>query len=690
MNRSLLVALALLVALSGALLGQPTLTSISPTQTTAGAAAFTMTLNGTGFVGGTVTVNFRGSVLTPLTTASTQVTVQITSALIAVPGTADVSVTVSPLNQAPLTSGSRPFTINSAPAIATTSPLPSGVLGSPYFQTLAATGGTPSLIWSVVSGALPPGLTLSLGSGAITGTPTTPGAYRFTARVTDAQGFFAERTFDLRIVQSGTTQGPDGTVGVAYSATLVATSGTGPWSWAITSGQLPPGLTLNSGNGIVSGIPTTAGISTFVAQWADSQGLIFPNTFSIAIVAPTLTITTSSPLPNATAGSAYSQAFAVTGGISPYTWSISSGTPPSGLTLSAAGVLSGTPTQSGAFSFTVRVDASGAFATKAFSLTVNVAALTITTASPLPNGVAGTAYSQTFAATGGISPYTWSVPQGGLQTGLALSGAGLLSGTPAQGGASNFTVSVADASGLIATKVFTLTVTVPSATVSITGLTDTVNPAQQTAFDVQLGAAYPLTITGTIILTFRPNAIYPSDDPAIQFSAGGRTLTFTIPAGQISAFPTTSPSVQTGTVAGQIDMTLSNIFAGGQNITPANLPVRSMTIARTAPKINSVQVVKGGKGFSIVVTGFSPPRQVVQADFTFSPAAGANLDTAHVTVIVDPAFTIWYTGTSSPEYGSQFTYTQPFSVQGNVSDIGSVSVTLAHSTGTSTAVSATF
>jgi hypothetical protein len=277
-----------------------------------------------------------------------------------------------------------------------------------------------------------------------------------------------------------------------------------------------------------------------------------------------------------------------------------------------------------------------------------------------------------------------------LQTGLALSGAGLLSGTPTQGGTSNFTMNVADASGLIATKVFTLTVTVPSATVSVTGLTDTVNPAQQPAFDVQLTAAYPLTITGTLTLIFRPNAVYPSDDPAIQFSAGGRTLNFTIPAGQLSAFPTNPPSVQTGTVAGQIDLYVVSLFAGGQNITPANLPVRSMTIARLAPKINSVQVVKGGKGFSIVVAGFSTPRQVVQADFTFTAAAGANFDTAHVTVIVDPAFTIWYTGASSPQFGSQFTYTQPFTVQGNVSDIGSVSVTLAHSTGTSAAVSATF
>ena len=153
------------------------------------------------------------------------------------------------------------------------------------------------------------------------------------------------------------------------------------------------------------------------------------------------------------------------------------------------------------------------------------------------------------------------------------------------------------------------------------GLTDTVTPAQQPTFDVQLSAAYPLTITGTVTLTFTPNAVNAADDPAIQFSGGGRTLNFTIPAGQTSAFPTTLPSIQTGTVAGEIDLTLS-YFAGGQNITPANPPVRSMTIARAAPKINSVQVVKVAGGFNVLVTGYSTPRQVTQAVFTFTPQPG--------------------------------------------------------------------
>jgi hypothetical protein len=482
---------------------------------------------------------------------------------------------------------------------------------------------------------------------------------------------------------------PPATVGSFYSVSLAASGGTPPYrNWRVVEGALPGGLTL-SVNGALSGTPTSAGTSMAQISVDDSGNQSATGIFYLTVNVPPMTIATNSPLPGATAGTPYSQTFTATGGVSPYTWS-STGALPTGLTLSAAGGLSGTPTQGGTFNFTVRVaDSSGSFTTKAFSLTVTAAALAIATNPSLPSGTTGLAYSQELAATGGIPPYTWSVPTGALQTGLTLSSAGLLSGTPTQGGTSNFTVSVADASGSIATRAFTLTVGVPQTTVSTTGLSDFVGPAEQPSFDVQLSAAYPLTITGTVTLTFTPDAVYSSDDPAIQFSTGGRTMDFTIPAGQISAFPTALPSIQTGTVAGRINLAL-NYFAGGQNITPANQLARVITIARSAPKITSVELEEVDGGFKVLVTGYSPPRRVIQADFAFTPAAGRGLKTTYVTVIVDTDFATWYSGTASPEYGSIFLYTQPFEVHGNLSDIGSVSVTLAHATGTSTAVSASF
>ena len=225
--------------------------------------------------------------------------------------------------------------------------------------------------------------------------------------------------------------------------------------------------------------------------------------------------------------------------------------------------------------------------------------------------------------------------------------------------------------------------------IAVTGLTDTVSPAQQPTLDVQLNSAYPLTITGTIELGFTSNAVNPSDDPSIQFSTGGRTLSFTIPANQTSASWPSSHSIQTGTVAGTITLTLIQFNAGGQPITPLpTLTPSSVTISRAAPTITSVQVVRTTGGFNVQIKGYSTPRQMTQAVFGFTAAAGSSLQTTQLTVSADSAFTTWYTGTSSTQYGSSFLYTQPFTVTGNVSAIASVSVTLSNANGSSSPASA--
>src|SRR5213079_39352 len=102
----------------------------------------------------------------------------------------------------------------------------------------------------------------------------------------------------------------------------------------------------------------------------------------------------------------------------PYTWTVASGTLPAGLSLAAGGTISGTPGTAGSSSFTVRVtDSASATATAALSLTINPPALSITTAS-LPAGTVGVAYSQALAASGGTSPYTWTMASGTLPAGL--------------------------------------------------------------------------------------------------------------------------------------------------------------------------------------------------------------------------------------------------------------------------------
>ena len=182
------------------------------------------------------------------------------------------------------------------------------------------------------------------------------------------------------------------------------------------------------------------------------------------VIVPTLTITTASPLPAAQPGTAYSQTLNATGGTSPYTWDLISALP-DGLSLSPGGQISGTPTTASVTTFTVRATDSSFpnfNVTKAFTLSV-IAPLTITTTSKLNTGVLGVAYSQTLQASGGTTPYSWSIAPGSppLPTPLALSSAGVITGTPTGVSSTNTTIRVRDSNNVEVTKPFTLDVVLP-------------------------------------------------------------------------------------------------------------------------------------------------------------------------------------------------------------------------------------
>ncbi|HOX19538.1 MAG TPA: hypothetical protein PLI70_01300 [Gemmatimonadales bacterium] len=152
-----------------------------------------------------------------------------------------------------------------------------------------------------------------------------------------------------------------------------------------------------------------------------------------------------------------------TGGTGSYTWALAPGSSlPAGLALSAAGVVSGTPTASGSFTFTVRVNSGPLSADKAFTVNILPAPVVVTTGSPLPAATVGVAYSQTFQATGGTGGYSWSQVDGALPAGLGLSAAGVLSGAPSTAGTSTFTVQAASGT-LTGSKAFSLTASYPTA-----------------------------------------------------------------------------------------------------------------------------------------------------------------------------------------------------------------------------------
>jgi len=217
-------------------------------------------------------------------------------------------------------------------------------------------------------------------------------------------------------------------------------------------------------------------------------------------------------------------------------------------------------------------------------------------------------------------------------------------------------------------------------------------PLQQIATGLTLAAAYPLNLNGTLTLTFNSDVF--SNDPAVQFAVGGRTVNFVIPAGSTQAvFPNGAIQLglQTGTVAGTITLTPSFITDGGINLTPAIPPSLNLTVAQSAPRLLSVQVSgKTASSLNLLITGYATGRSLTQIDIQFTPVAGENLATTKLSVPVGPSFTAWYQSTASQAFGSQFTLTLPLSLQGDLTNvttltgaIQSVSVTLTNNQGVS-------
>ena len=264
---------------------------------------------------------------------------------------------------------------------------------------------------------------------------------------------------------------PGAYTGESYNQTLTAAGGTAPYTWSVAPGSsLPSGLSL-SPSGTISGIPAANGTFSFTIQVTDSNSQSSTKVFGLTVTTPTPpTITTASPLPYGLVSIAYSQTLAATGGQTPYIWSVVSGSLPAGLSLgSSSGVISGTPTAAATSNFTVQVTGyDGLFSTAAFSLTINAAPVPpiIATSSPLPPGAIATAYTETLAATGGMTPYTWSVASGSLPTGLSLSPGGVISGTPTAAGTANFSVQVTGADGGTSTTPFSLTIAPGPSTIS--------------------------------------------------------------------------------------------------------------------------------------------------------------------------------------------------------------------------------
>jgi hypothetical protein len=227
--------------------------------------------------------------------------------------------------------------------------------------------------------------------------------------------------------------------------------------------------------------------------------------------------------------------------------------------------------------------------------------------------------------------------------------------------------------------------------------TTTPDAFQQPAIGLKLSASYPLAIRGKLTLTFTSSAF--AIDPTVQFSTGGKTVDFTIPANTTNAvFPNNDTQVhfQTGTVSGTIRVTPSFATETGYNLTPDAPTVLSSTIPEGPPHLVSVQITnKTGTTLTVGLTGFATGRKLTEIRFHFAPASGALVQPADVSSSVEPVFSSWYGSTQSHQFGSLFTASVPFTLQSNqdnntnlLANFQSVSVSITNSLGSSSSISA--
>ncbi|MHB8799604.1 MAG: ice-binding family protein [Thermoanaerobaculia bacterium] len=258
----------------------------------------------------------------------------------------------------------------------------------PYSVQLSATGGTAPYTFAVTAGALPDGLTLST-AGLLSGTPTTPGTFIFTVTATDAEGCTGFRAYTITINPATCPTMtilpdvlPNTILGAPYSEPITA-SGSTPdtYVYTVTAGALPPGLALSpltaTKTVTLAGVPTTVGNYSFTITATDENGCQVSHAYTILVnplACPTVTVLPAT-LPYPELGFPYSETISASGGAAPYTFSVTAGALPPGLTLGPLGTdtarVSGTPTATGLYRFTITaIDANGCPGTRDYTVTV--------------------------------------------------------------------------------------------------------------------------------------------------------------------------------------------------------------------------------------------------------------------------------------------------------------------------------
>ena len=547
-------------------------------------------------------------------------------------------------------------------------------VGTSYTATCTVTGGASPYNWSINPGALPTGLTLSPSgdTATISGAPTVAGSYSYTVRVTDSSATpqTATQAYSGTVISAlslscNPVTGPT-TVGTSYTATCTLTGGTSPYTWAINPGSLPSGLTLtpSGGTATIRGTATGSGDYSYTVRATDSSAT--PQTatqaYSGTVTGTGITITTSPPgLQIIVDGSTFT---------APQTFIWAPGTGheigvPSPQGSGGSRLVFTSWSDGGAQSHTFTASSSATY-TASFktqyllTTAVSPAGWGAVTASPSSgDGFYDSDISVTLTATGSFQ--SWS---------------GDLSGS-------------ANPQSVVmnAPRSVTATFTLPIPQVTLPR--PPASPTEPINAGVTLTAPAPIQLNGTLTLTFQSNAAgTPANyrDPATQFASGGTTVDFTVPTGTAIAMLPQNGAIQQGTVAGTITVTLTRLVAGTTSVIPPAPVSTTLSVPQLAPVILPGSVKITGllsSGFNVEFDAFSTPRDLGDLNLAFQPAAGAKLTGTSFTVPLQSLAPSWFSSPAGLQSGGSFHLSVPFTFSGDTRSIGSVSVTLSNSIGTS-------
>lgn len=473
-----------------------------------------------------ITINATASSALPVSLASNSPTIcsvnGATASVLAV-GTCSITATqTGSTTYAAATPVTQTFNISIPPLTISIAPTSvSTIVGGSVSASFSANGGSPPYSYS--ASGLPSGVTLS--SGSFTGSPTQAGTFNVSVTVTDSKSVSNYTSVTLNVLGLTTTALANGTAGVFYAVSLSAGGGTDGYTFSASG--LPQGMSLTS-YGYLTGTVTTAGAYP-ISVSVSSGGLTATQSLTLTIAKPQPLSVSGAALQSGPVNVQYSQSFTASGGIAPYTWSLTSSAPtaapPPGLSLSTSGTVSGTPTTPGAYSFGVMVtDTAGATATATASITIQPAPLTFPTTQSLPSGMFGVDFpQQQLTVSGGVAPYNWAIASGSLPSGMTLTSDGVLSGTPQSTPASSARKGLVahDAtSSADTTYPFGLTVTDSANTQSTTSI----------SLDIrQPGANLILTAaTLTFSLATPATSLPPPQVVGVQSTVSSDQLTYTL------------------------------------------------------------------------------------------------------------------------------------------------------------------